>query len=69
MRPLFIRRKGEVFLGPEPSALEDLNAQFQKFFPDISPKYIDPLSLMAGVAAAKAWGMNPGPRRRAGISP
>ncbi len=51
MKPLFIHRKGEVFLGRDGITVETLPAEFQKLFPEISPKYIDPLSLLAGIAA------------------
>jgi hypothetical protein len=54
MRQLFIHRKGEAFLGHDGLAVDGLADEFQKIFPDISPKYIDPLSLLAGIAARRA---------------
>jgi hypothetical protein len=56
MKPLTVSRKGEVFLGQGGISAESLPAEFQKCFPDLSPKYIDPLSLMAGIAARQALG-------------
>lgn len=54
MKPLLIHRKGGILLGPEGGPVESLPAEFQKVFPDVSPKYIDSLSLMAGIAAGRA---------------
>ena len=56
MKPLTVSRKGEVFLGQGGISAESLSAEFQKCFPDLSPKYIDPVSLMAGIAARRALG-------------
>ncbi len=54
MRPLFILGKGEILLGVNGTGEESLPILFQELFPELSPKYIDPLSLMAGMAAKKA---------------
>jgi hypothetical protein len=56
MKPLTVSRKGEVFLGQDGISAESLPLEFQKCFPDLSPKYIDPVSLMAGIAARRALG-------------
>src|SRR3970040_1941391 len=61
MRQLFIHRKGEAILGRDGLAVDGLPDEFQKFFPDISPKYIDSLSLLAGIAAGRALGAGPRP--------
>jgi hypothetical protein len=54
LKPLALYRKGEVFLEPGGLSLEGLPGEFQKNFPDISPKYIDAISLLAGIAAGRA---------------
>ncbi len=54
MKPLLVHRKGEIFLGRDGGSVESLPTEFQKVFPGVSPKYIDPLSLMAGIAAGRA---------------
>jgi len=54
MKSLFLHRKGEAILGQEGLTLESLPGEFQKAFPELSPKYIDPISLMASLASAKA---------------
>ncbi len=54
MKPLIIHRQGNAFLGNNGLTIETLPAEFQKSFPDVSPKYIDALSLLAGIAAARA---------------
>ena len=50
-----------AFLGEDGLNLGTLPGEFQKFFPDQSPKYIDPLSLLAGIAAGRIFhpGDNP----------
>lgn len=55
MKPLILRSKGEVLLGRDGFTLESLPETFQKSFPDVPPKYIDSLSLMAGIAAGRAF--------------
>jgi len=54
LRPLAIHRKGEVLWGQDGATEQGLPELFQGMFPDISPKYMDPLSLMAGIAAGRA---------------
>lgn len=54
MKPLIIHQKGEAILGRDGLTLENLPAKFQEAFADLSPKYIDALSLLAGLAAAQA---------------
>ncbi len=54
MKPLFIQRKGEAILGRGGISLDNLPVEFQKFYPNESPKYIDPLSLLAALAAGRA---------------
>jgi hypothetical protein len=54
LKTLSIHRKGEIFLGQGGATLEVLSDLFQELFPEISPKYIDYLSLMAGIAAGRA---------------
>jgi hypothetical protein len=54
LRPLTIHRKGEAILGRDGLALEALPLEFQRIFPDVSPKYIDNLSLLAAIAAGRA---------------
>lgn len=56
MKPLIVHRKGEAFLGADGLTPETLPQEFQKAFPDVSPKYHDALSLLAGVAAQRAVG-------------
>ena len=53
MKPLIIHRIGEAILGQDGLALDNLPGEFQKLYPNESPKYIDPLSLLAGVAAGR----------------
>ncbi len=61
MKPLVLQRKASVLLGQEGLKMEDLPGEFQALFPDQSPKYIDTLSLMAGIAAGRIFrrGDNP----------
>lgn len=54
MKPLKVYAKGEVFLGQGGVSLDGLPGLFQEVFPNISSKYIDSLSLMAGIAAGRA---------------
>jgi hypothetical protein len=54
LKPLIIHRQGNVFLGNNGLTAETLPVEFQKDFPDVSPKYIDHLSLLAGIAAGRA---------------
>lgn len=49
-----IHRMGKALLGPGALSLEGLPAEFQKRFPEVSPKYIDTASLLAGIAAVEA---------------
>jgi len=54
MKPLIIHRAGEAILGRDGLDLDGLPQEFQRLYPSESPKYIDPLSLLAGVAAGRA---------------
>ncbi len=60
MRSLIIHGKGEAILGRGGLTLEDLPVRFQEVFPEVSPKYIDSLSLLAGLAAREALRGSPG---------
>jgi hypothetical protein len=54
MTTLAIHRIGKALLGPGTLSLEGLPEEFQKRFPEVSPKYIDTASLLAGIAAIEA---------------
>jgi hypothetical protein len=54
LKPLIIHRQGKALLGHQGLTAGTLPVEFQKAFPDVSPKYIDPLSLLAGIAAGRA---------------
>ncbi len=56
MKPLFVHRQGEALLNQRGLSLENMPEEFQKTFPELSPKYIDSLSLLAGIAAQRALG-------------
>jgi hypothetical protein len=58
LRPLLVHQKGEVFLGNDGLTPETLPQEFQKAFPEVSPKYHDSVSLLAGIAAQRAVGGN-----------
>jgi hypothetical protein len=49
-----IHHKGDALLGREGLTEATLPMEFQKIFPEVSPKYIDNLSLLAGIAAGRA---------------
>lgn len=53
MKPLIVHRKGELFLNEGGLSAENLPEEFQKTFPELSPKYIDPVSLLAGITAGR----------------
>jgi hypothetical protein len=55
MKPLTIHRQGNALLGRDGLTWEGLPGEFQRAFPDLSPKYIDDVSLLACVAAARAF--------------
>lgn len=54
MKPLAVHRQGEAFLDQDGLTVENLPDEFQKAFPDLSPKYIDSVSLLASIAASRA---------------
>lgn len=54
MKSLRIHAKGEIILGSGGLTVEGLPDEFQKTFPEISPKYVDNVSLLAGIAAGRA---------------
>jgi hypothetical protein len=54
LKPLIVHRIGEAILGQNGLSLENLPQEFQGLYPNESPKYIDNLSLLAGVAAGRA---------------
>ena len=54
LKPLIIHRQGNALFGSDGLTAETLPVEFQKSFPEVSPKYIDPLSLLAGIAAGRA---------------
>lgn len=54
MKPLFLLSKGEALLGRDGLTVEGLPTEFKKSFPDQDPKYIDKVSLLAGIAAGRA---------------
>ena len=54
LKPLILHRKGDALLGQNGLTDATLPVEFQKTFPDVSPKYIDNLSLLAGIAAGRA---------------
>ncbi|HUO57685.1 MAG TPA: beta-ketoacyl synthase N-terminal-like domain-containing protein [bacterium] len=55
MKPLYVHQKGQVFLEVNGLKVTDLPGEFQKYFPKEDPKYIDPVSLLAGIAAGRAF--------------
>jgi len=55
MKPLFLLRSGEAFLGRNGLSLESLSEEFKKIFPQEDPRYIDNVSKLAGIAAGLAW--------------
>lgn len=59
MRPLFVHKQGEALLGRDGLTLATLPEEFQRTFPELSPKYIDPASLLAGLAAKRALSEGP----------
>ena len=61
MRPLYFHQKGEVLLGTDGLAAADLPLEFQKHFSKEDPKYIDAVSLLAGIAAGRAFEGHPRP--------
>ncbi len=61
MKPLFLLGKGEALLGRDGLTMESLPIEFKKTFPDQDPKYIDKLSQLAGIAAARALKESPQP--------
>jgi len=54
MKPLFLLSKGRAVLAKDDLRVEDLPSEFKKDFPDQDPKYIDKVSQLAGIAAARA---------------
>jgi hypothetical protein len=56
VKPFFVHRKGEALLNQDGLTLATLPEEFQKTFAELSPKYIDSLSLLAGIAAQRALG-------------
>ncbi len=61
MKPLVLLRKASAVLGEDGLLPGNLPSEFQALFPEESPKYIDPISLLAGIGAGRIFrqGENP----------